>query len=110
VVEVLVEGPSRRGVDSWKGRTRANRIVNFPAEGPIAPGDFVQVLIVGAGFLSLDGRVADGAGARLQNDTTTLVGDDMNEEARPARRPARRSPAKKDRPVIAAQPKTLKKA
>jgi tRNA-2-methylthio-N6-dimethylallyladenosine synthase len=63
VVEVLVEGPSRRGVGSLKGRTRENRVVNFPAEGPVGPGDFVRVQITGAGFLSLDGRVAGGAAA-----------------------------------------------
>lgn len=60
VVEVLVEGPSRRDPEAWKGRTRANRIVNFPAAGEIAAGDFVQVHITGAGFLSLEGRVAAG--------------------------------------------------
>ena len=59
-VEVLVEGPSRRDPGAWKGRTRANRIVNFPAAGAIVAGDFVQVHITGAGFLSLEGRVAAG--------------------------------------------------
>lgn len=60
VVEVLVEGPSRRDPTAWKGRTRANRIVNFPAAGAIVAGDFVRVHITGAGFLSLEGRVAAG--------------------------------------------------
>jgi tRNA-2-methylthio-N6-dimethylallyladenosine synthase len=59
-VEVLVEGASRRDPGAWKGRTRANRIVNFPAAGAIVAGDFVQVQITGAGFLSLEGRVAAG--------------------------------------------------
>jgi len=59
-VEVLVEGPSRRDPGAWKGRTRANRIVNFPAAGSIVAGDFVRVRITGAGFLSLEGRVAAG--------------------------------------------------
>ena len=60
VAEVLVEGPSRRDPGAWKGRTRGNRIVNFPAEGEIVAGDFVHVQITGAGFLSLEGRVAAG--------------------------------------------------
>jgi tRNA-2-methylthio-N6-dimethylallyladenosine synthase len=60
VVEVLVEGPSRRDAGAWKGRTRANRIVNFPAEGTTVPGDLTHVQITGAGFLSLEGRVAAG--------------------------------------------------
>jgi tRNA-2-methylthio-N6-dimethylallyladenosine synthase len=60
-VEVLVEGPSRRDPAAWKGRTRANRIVNFPAgDTRIAAGDFVKVRITGAGFLSLEGRIAAG--------------------------------------------------
>jgi len=60
-VEVLVEGPSRRDPGAWKGRTRTNRIVNFPAgDRPIVAGDFVNVRITGAGFLSLEGRVAAG--------------------------------------------------
>lgn len=56
-VEVLVEGPSRRGPADWTGRTRSNRIVNFPATTGLVAGDFVQVLITGAGYLSLAGRV-----------------------------------------------------
>jgi tRNA-2-methylthio-N6-dimethylallyladenosine synthase len=60
VVEVLIEGPSRRDPGDWKGRTRTNRIVNFPAEGALSPGEMAQVSITGAGFLSLEGRlVAD---------------------------------------------------
>jgi tRNA-2-methylthio-N6-dimethylallyladenosine synthase len=68
VTEVLAEGPSRRGAGSWKGRTRENRIVNFPVEGPIAPGEFVQVQITGAGFLSLEGRIAGGNSAGRGRD------------------------------------------
>jgi tRNA-2-methylthio-N6-dimethylallyladenosine synthase len=60
VVEILVEGPSRRDERDWKGRTRGNRIVNFPADGATVPGDLVRVQITGAGFLSLEGRVASG--------------------------------------------------
>jgi tRNA-2-methylthio-N6-dimethylallyladenosine synthase len=59
-VEVLVEGPSKRDPGAWKGRTRGNRIVNFSAAGTIAAGDFARVHITGAGFLSLQGRVAAG--------------------------------------------------
>jgi tRNA-2-methylthio-N6-dimethylallyladenosine synthase len=60
VLEVLIEGPSRRDPGDWKGRTRDNRIVNFPAAGAASAGDFARVSITGAGFLSLEGRlVAD---------------------------------------------------
>jgi tRNA-2-methylthio-N6-dimethylallyladenosine synthase len=63
VAEVLVEGPSKRDAAAWTGRTRTNRIVNFPAGAPLAAGDFVKVRITGAGFLSLEGRLAADEGA-----------------------------------------------
>jgi tRNA-2-methylthio-N6-dimethylallyladenosine synthase len=36
-VEVLVEGPSRKGRDEWTGRDGAGRIVNFAHSGPDFP-------------------------------------------------------------------------
>jgi tRNA-2-methylthio-N6-dimethylallyladenosine synthase len=56
VLEVLVEGPSRRDAGDLTGRTRTNRIVNFPRVEGLAPGDFLDVRITGAGFLALDGE------------------------------------------------------
>jgi tRNA-2-methylthio-N6-dimethylallyladenosine synthase len=43
-VEVLVEGVGRKG--GAQGRTRTNKVVNFPGEA--APGSFVDVLVTGA--------------------------------------------------------------
>jgi tRNA-2-methylthio-N6-dimethylallyladenosine synthase len=43
-VEVLVEGRGRKG--GVQGRTRTNKVVNFP--GDLAPGRFVDVLVTGA--------------------------------------------------------------
>jgi tRNA-2-methylthio-N6-dimethylallyladenosine synthase len=40
-VEVLVEGAGRKG--GAQGRTRTNKVVNFP--GPAAPGEFLRVRI-----------------------------------------------------------------
>jgi tRNA-2-methylthio-N6-dimethylallyladenosine synthase len=57
-LELLVEGTSRRSDAEHTGRTRTNKIVNFSAEVPPAPGDLVTVEITGAGFLSLHGRQA----------------------------------------------------
>jgi tRNA-2-methylthio-N6-dimethylallyladenosine synthase len=62
-VELLVEGPSRRDPGECTGRTRTNKIVNFSTEAPLAAGDFVSVLITGAGFLSLHGRQTAGSAA-----------------------------------------------
>ena len=35
-VEVLVDGPAKRGAESWQGRGPDNRVVNFPAWQGIA--------------------------------------------------------------------------
>ncbi|NOZ02499.1 MAG: tRNA (N6-isopentenyl adenosine(37)-C2)-methylthiotransferase MiaB [Deltaproteobacteria bacterium] len=59
VEEVLVEGPSRASGFEWMGRTRTNRIVNFPPpEGAsIGPGDLVDVRIDEIKAHSLRGTV-----------------------------------------------------
>ena len=40
------------------GRTRTNRIVNFPAGEGVSPGGFAAVRVTGAGFLALEGAEA----------------------------------------------------
>jgi tRNA-2-methylthio-N6-dimethylallyladenosine synthase len=57
VVEVLVEGASRRDPGALTGRTRGNAIVNFRADGTVSPGDLVGVSITGTGFLALEGAM-----------------------------------------------------
>jgi tRNA-2-methylthio-N6-dimethylallyladenosine synthase len=47
-VEVLVDGPARRGTAQWQGRGDDNRVVNFTAWDGIAAGDLVEVTITGA--------------------------------------------------------------
>jgi tRNA-2-methylthio-N6-dimethylallyladenosine synthase len=44
VVEVLVEGPSKKSPDDLFGRTTQNTVVVFPKKNH-QPGDFVQVLV-----------------------------------------------------------------
>jgi tRNA-2-methylthio-N6-dimethylallyladenosine synthase len=53
--EVLLEGPSRKDVKAWKGRTRENREVIIDRNG-YRPGDIARVVIRGA-----SGRVLLGA-------------------------------------------------
>lgn len=60
VLEVLVEGPSRRDRTAFTGRTRTNTIVNFTAAA-VSPGDCVDVRIRGAGFLALKGTMITGS-------------------------------------------------
>lgn len=56
-VEVLIEGPSRRG-DQLSGRAPDNRVVNFPG-APECAGTFGQVAITGYGPNSLLGELVD---------------------------------------------------
>lgn len=55
VQEVLVEGPSKRSSLEWTGRTRTNKIVNFPGPKDLA-GKTVAVKIEAAFLHSLKGR------------------------------------------------------
>jgi tRNA-2-methylthio-N6-dimethylallyladenosine synthase len=62
IVEVLVEGPSKKDPHKLTGRTRTNKIVNFPGE-PDLIGNFLPVRVTRAGLYALDGEMA----ARAQN-------------------------------------------
>ena len=55
VTEVLVDGTSRMSDSSLKGRTRCNRVVNFPGPSSLV-GDYACVQIESAGPNSLEGR------------------------------------------------------
>jgi tRNA-2-methylthio-N6-dimethylallyladenosine synthase len=56
-VEVLVEGPSKRDPHKLTGRTRTNKIVNFPGYAALI-GALVPVQVTRAGLYALDGEVA----------------------------------------------------
>jgi tRNA-2-methylthio-N6-dimethylallyladenosine synthase len=56
-VEVLVEGPSKRDPHKLTGRTRTNKIVNFPGHAALI-GTLVPVQVTRAGLYALDGEVA----------------------------------------------------
>ncbi len=58
-VEVLVEGKSKNCPEESTGRTRTNRVVNFP--GILAPGSLVKVRILQAYAHSLRGEVVSAA-------------------------------------------------
>ncbi len=62
--EVLVEGPSKKDPDKLTGRTRTNKIINFPGD-PELIGAFVPVHVTRAGLYALDGEVAKHAMADL---------------------------------------------
>lgn len=59
-VEVLVDGPAKRGAESWQGRGPDNRVVNFPAWNGIRAGEVARVVVTGATAHALLGvRAAD---------------------------------------------------
>lgn len=62
--EVLVEGPSKKDPDKLSGRTRTNKIINFPGD-PALTGAFVPVHVTRAGLYALDGEVAEHAEAEM---------------------------------------------
>jgi len=57
VMDVLIDGTSRRSEGDWQGRTDDNRVVNFPKTGFEDIGDIVPVRILRAGPHSLTGEI-----------------------------------------------------
>ena len=56
VVEVMVEGTSKKDPSKLSGRTRTNKLVHFEDEA--TEGEFRQVLVTGAAPSHLEGRLA----------------------------------------------------
>jgi tRNA-2-methylthio-N6-dimethylallyladenosine synthase len=56
IVEILVEGPSKKDPTKLTGRTRTNKIVNFPGP-PALIGNFIPVHVTRAGLYALDGEM-----------------------------------------------------
>ncbi|SES29522.1 tRNA (N6-isopentenyl adenosine(37)-C2)-methylthiotransferase MiaB [Salisediminibacterium halotolerans] len=63
VVEVLVEGESKKNAEVLMGRTRTNKLVNFRGEKSLI-GQLVNVRVTEAKTWSLDGEVAETAGVK----------------------------------------------
>ncbi len=55
-VEILVDGPAKRGSEVWQGRGPDNRVVNVPGWPGIAHGQVAEVVISGATAHSLLGE------------------------------------------------------
>jgi tRNA-2-methylthio-N6-dimethylallyladenosine synthase len=58
IVEVFVDGRSRKNAHELQGRTRCNRVVNFEADGRAAVGDIVAIQITDVLPHSLRGALA----------------------------------------------------
>jgi tRNA-2-methylthio-N6-dimethylallyladenosine synthase len=63
-VEVLVDGPAKRGEELWQGRGDDNRVVNFPAWEGITEGDLATLRITGATAHALLGSRSARAGVK----------------------------------------------
>lgn len=57
VRKVLIEGDSKRSSAHFKGRTSQNKMVVFPKEGQLTPGDYVEVEISDATSATLLGKI-----------------------------------------------------
>ena len=79
-VEVLIEGPSRRG-GQLAGRAPDNRIVNFNGN-PESVGSFARVRITGYGPNSLLGELADEPGLRVPDPRPVLRAAESDEWTR----------------------------
>ncbi len=62
-VEVLVDGPAKRGSGSWQGRGSDNRVINFPAWRGIRAGEVRELTVTGATTHALLGAPASTATA-----------------------------------------------
>ena len=56
-VEILVEGPSKKDPCKLTGRTRTNKIINFPGDAALI-GEMLPVRVTRAGLYALDGELA----------------------------------------------------
>ena len=56
IYEILVEGPSKKDPTRLTGRTRTNKIINFPGD-PALIGEVVPVQVTRAGLYALEGEV-----------------------------------------------------
>ncbi len=58
VERVLAEGPSKTDATMWSGRTRQNKLVHFPRDESVLPGDLVDVRVGSAAAHWLRGEVS----------------------------------------------------
>jgi tRNA-2-methylthio-N6-dimethylallyladenosine synthase len=57
IYEVLIEGDSKKSNLDWKGRNSQNKMVIFPKNGEMKPGDYVSVKITDVTSATLKGNI-----------------------------------------------------
>lgn len=58
VFKVLIEGPSKKSEFMLKGRNSQNKVIVFPANDQLSPGDYVNVKVTAATSATLIGSLA----------------------------------------------------
>jgi len=60
IVEILIEGDSKKSADDWRGRNSQNKVVVFPKAGlPYQKGDYVRVVVEDCTGATLIGKIID---------------------------------------------------
>ena len=59
VLEILVEGPSKRNKEKWTGRTTTNKVTIFDPELNIKPGNIIQIKIDRSTSMTLFGKIVN---------------------------------------------------
>ena len=57
--EVLIEGDSKKSNLDFKGKNSQNKVIIFPKQENLSPGDYVNVLVTDVTSATLKGRIAD---------------------------------------------------
>lgn len=55
--KVLIEGDSKRSEEEFKGRNSQNKMIVFPKQGDLKPGDYVMVRVTDATSATLRGEI-----------------------------------------------------
>jgi len=60
IVEVLIEGDSKKSAEDWRGRSSQNKVVVFPKTGFLhRKGDYVRVIVEDCTGATLIGKITD---------------------------------------------------
>ena len=57
--EVLIEGDSKKSNLDFKGKNSQNKMIIFPKQDNLSPGDYVDILVTDVTSATLKGRIAD---------------------------------------------------
>ena len=59
IYKVLIEGNSKKSDQEYKGRNSQNKMIIFPKNGSLQPGDYVNVKVIAASSATLTGQIIE---------------------------------------------------